>query len=457
MAFTPKQPVGVSAGASPINRAFLTDLQILIPHYYDRFVERYGNENYTWLLEAIGLKARITGQSFFHFESYSKLHASIAVNATVAGPGAGNPITVTLSPGDHFQSGTMSPIRVNEVVRVDSSGFEGKITAINTTTPSAHTATIQPLKSTVNFTSSGSTSLLAGEILTFMGITEAGENSTQSNGLTNLTQQFNNTTTQIRDDWEITDLALMEQTYVNFDGRPYYTYKGLKDMVQRFANNREFKLMKGDVANNLAAFGGSLGTQGLIPRVQTDGQNYQYTPGQLTISQIQSIVRGLDFYGGAQEYHWLSDSYQYDELMNQLFQAYNGGAVIWDYAGGSEEAATSYGFKTLSIGQGYVFHFKKYKPFNSESVWGRASTNSQFRNYGIMIPMKQWTDPVSKAQIPTMRIIYNAAEGKPEIISVDTGMFARTPTNNNANLTITNLAYCGIEVFAANQFLIVSH
>lgn len=455
MAFTVNTPAGV-ANPSPINRAFVSDLQMLVPHYYDQFVARYGNENYTWLLEAIGLKQRITGRDFFHFESYGKLHASIRVNAQVTPSGAGDAVTVTLSASDHYNSGTESPIRVNEVVRIDSSGIEGKITAVNKTTPNAHTATILPLKTTDTFASAGSSNLLAGEILLFRGDTEAGENSTQIDGITNLTEKFTNTTTEIRDDWSITDRALMEQIFVEFDGMPYYTYKGLHDMVQRFANTKEFKLMSGDVANNLASNGGSVGTQGLIPRVEDDGQSVQYTPGQLTIAKIQEITRGLDWYGGAQEYHWLCDNYQYDELMNQLFQTYNGGAIIWDFAGKSQEAAVAYGFSSLALGQGYNIHFKKYRPFNSEAVYGRASANSQFRNYGILIPMKQWDDPVQKTKIPTMRVMYQAAEGKPEIVSVDTGMFARTPTNNNANLVITNLCYAGLEVFAANQFVIVS-
>lgn len=454
MAYTPNFPSAI-ATTSPATRQFISDLQLLVPHAYPEFIKRYGNQNYTWLLEAMGLKERIQGRNFFHFESAGKLHQAITVATSVTPAGAGSSVVVTLSAADHTDSGTESPARIGETVRVDSSGFEGKVIAINTATPNAHTMTVLPLKTTVTFTSSGSGQLLAGEVLTFMGDTEAGENSTQINGLSPLTDQFNNTTTEIRDDYEITDRAMMEEIYVEFQGQPYYTYLALDEMVRRFANNREFKLMRGDVANNLGSYGGSAGTQGLIPRIQTDGQNTQYTQGQLSIAAAQGIIRGFDFYGSAQEYHWLSDSYQYDELMNSLFQTYNGGAVVWDYAGKSEEAAVAYGFKTLSIG-GYVLHFKKYLPFNSEAVWGKASANSQFRNFGILIPMKEWLDPVQHVNIPTMRIVYNAVPGKPEILSAATGWLAPTPTNNNANLVISNLCYAGIEVFAANTFQIVS-
>lgn len=454
MAFTVQTPSGV-AGTNA-NLSLLTDLQILAPHVYPDLIKKYGAQNYTWVLEAIGLKEKVDGQTFFHFEDYGKLHASIKVKTQVTAPAAGASVTVTLDTTDYFNSGTQSPIRVGEVVRIDSSGFEGKITAIDTSTPNAHTATILPLKSSAAFVSAGSANLLAGEILLFRGITEAGENSSQYNSLTNLTQKYTNTTTEIREDWQITDRAMIEQVYFEIDGRPFYKYKGIDDATQRFMNNREFKLMTGDVANNLATAGGSLGTQGLIPAVQANGQITQYTAGQLTIAKIHEITRGLDFYGGAQEYHWLSDTYQYQELNDQLFQTYNGGGIVWEYAGGSEQVAVGYGFKSLAI-DNYTIHFKKYTTFNSETVYGRASANgSEFRNYGLLIPMKQWSDPVNKNNIPTLRVVYNAPEGASEVTVAETGLFARVPTNNNANLTVTMLAYCGLRVFAANQFMIIS-
>jgi hypothetical protein len=453
MPFTVNQPAGIAGSNVPVS--LLSDLQILTPHSYPDFIQKYGNENYSWLLEAIGLKEKINGQTFFHFEPYGKLHSSIKNNALVTPSGAGDSVTVTLASTDYFNSGTESPIRVGEVVRIDSSGIEGKITAVDKSTAYAHTATIQPLQSSQYFASAGgSNTLLANEILLFRGDTEAGENSTQIDSLTNLTQRYTNTTTEIRDDWTITDRGMIEEVYFEYDGKPFYKYKGIDESTRRFINNREFKLMTGDIANNLS--NGSTGTQGLIPCVVANGQNTQYTAGSLNIAKIHEITRGLDFYGGAAEYHWLSDTYQYQELIDNLFASYSSGAIIWAYAGGSEDIAVSYGFKSLYI-DGYNFHFKKYGMFNSERVYGRASANgSLFRNYGLLIPMKQWTDPIQKTQIPTLRVVYNAPEGSPEITVAETGLFARIPTNNTAQLCVTQLAYCGMRVFAANQYMILS-
>lgn len=453
MAYTVNFPAGV-ANPSPADRAFISDLQALYPHYYPELIQRYGTQNYHMLLESMGLKRVVQGQSFFHFEDYGKLHAACSVASTITAPAAGAPVTFTLSAADHYQSGTESPGRVGESVRIDSSGIEGRIIAKSTTTPNAHTIQVQPAKTSQAFVSAGSANLLAAEVVLFMGGVDIGEKSTQLDGQSNLIETFTNTTTQIREDWSATDLAMIERLEFEVDGNYYYTYKGIKDMTQRFLNYKEFKLMRGDVANNYGSYGGSVGTQGLLPRINSDGQITTYTPTQLNVSQLHNIFRGFDFYGGAQEYHWLMDSYQYTEVMDQLFALYSGGAVVWDYAGGSPEAAAAYGFKSIYM-DGYTVHMDKYLNFNSESVWGKASTNSQFRNYGLLIPMKQWTDPVRHVQIPTLSIVVNQLPGKPEIISMEDGLAAKVPTNPKAYLNVTNLTYAAIEVFAANQYMIV--
>jgi hypothetical protein len=451
MAYTVNQPAGVAGVAA--DATLLSDLSILAPHCYPDFIKKYGAENYTFILEAIGLKEKVNGQSYFHFEPFGKLHPSIKNNAAVTQAAEGDSVTLTLAAGDHWNSGTESAPRIGESVRIDSSGLEGKITAKNTGTASAHTITILPNRDDVAFASAGGTAIAAGEILQLIGDVEAGENSEGIDSFTNLTQKYENTTTEIRDDWTITDRAMIEQIFFKYDGRDYFKYKGIDESTQRFVNNREFKLMKGDIANNLT--NGSKGTKGLIPTVDADGQSVQYTAGQMTISKIHEITRGLDYYGGAQEYHWLQDVFQNQELMDQLFQQYSGGGIVWNFAGGSAEVAAAYGFQSIAI-DGYVMHFKKYLPFNSEAVYGRASTNSQFRNYGLLIPMKQWTDPIRKVQIPTLRVVYNAPDNGPEIKVTETGMYASRPTDNKAHLTVTQLAYCGMRVFAANQYMIVS-
>ena len=68
----------------------MSDLSILKPQYYDKFIEKYGSQNYTQLLEALGMKATVPSREFFHFESKGKLHTAVQLSggalASVAVP-----------------------------------------------------------------------------------------------------------------------------------------------------------------------------------------------------------------------------------------------------------------------------------------------------------------------------------------------------------------------------------
>ncbi len=452
----PLVPSSISLPVS--NRGvLLTDLQLLAPHCYKDFVENYGQQSYITILDMLGKTERIKGRDFFHFENRGKLHSKVTVQTAVVAPAAGADVTVVATAGDHTNSGTWSPWRVGEVVRISSSGVEGKVVSTNKTTPNAHSAVIRPLKTTAAFVSAGSANLLAAELLQFMGVTEAGERSTAPDPLIPLPRKISNTTTEIREVWRETDRSLIEELNYSYDGQPYYKYKGMGDAQKRFLNDKAFKLMLGDVADNLAALGGSVGTQGLVPRVRIDGQTQAYTAGSLGIPDIHSVGRLLDFNGGAQEYHWLQDTYQNQEFNDELFQQYNGGAIIYNSVGGSGDIAIGYGFASVYI-DGYTYHIRKEPMFNPQTVWGAAPGGAiipEFQNFGLFIPQKQFTDPQRKAMIPAASIVCNEVEGNSDLKVWETGAYAKNPNSETAELAIHWLGYYGLRVFGANQFVIL--
>jgi hypothetical protein len=60
--------------AKPISKGLFSDLQLLTPQYYKAFVDKYGNGDFTTLMEAMGKKEVINGKpEMFWFESRSKL------------------------------------------------------------------------------------------------------------------------------------------------------------------------------------------------------------------------------------------------------------------------------------------------------------------------------------------------------------------------------------------------
>lgn len=441
------QPGNVQPTAGQVNRQFVSDLSILKPQYYDKFIEKYGSQNYTQLLEALGMKATVPSREFFHFETKGKLHSAVQLNGgALASVAAGAAIDVEISAA--FVDNGKSPLRVGEVVENAATGVQYKITAV----ASATVCTIKPLLASVDANDDlGATSTAH---LLFRGITEAGEASSKFNSLTGLTEKKTFYTTEIREDFSITDRAKIEELYFEVNGQAYYTYKGLDEAVRRFMNNKEFKLMFGSAANNIT---GTVGATGLIPQIKAGGQNYQWgTDSAFTIEDFHALARLADFNGGAQEYHFLMDSYLRTAVDDALFTKYQNGAIVWANAGGSQDMAVKYGFDSLKI-DGTTFHLKKYLPFNTEAVYGVTPSASLYKNSGILIPMKEGRDAQTGDKIPSLRIVTNEVEPGKEVKVWETGALAKVPTSDKMELNVHHMAYAGVQVFAANQYISVTY
>lgn len=430
-----------------VTRSFMSDLSILKPQYYPQFIDKYGSQNYAQLLEALGMKATVPGREFFHFETRGKLHSAVQLDGgAIADVAAGAEVTLAISSA--FVTGGRSPLRVGEVVENAATGVQYKITVVT----SATAFKMKPLDASIDANVDlGATSTAH---LLFRGITEAGEASSKFNTLTGLTEKKEFATTEIREDFTISDRAKIEELYFEVNGQSYYTYKGLDEAVRRFMNNKEFKLMFGKPSSDAQI--GSKGTTGLIPHIEAGGQTYNWNAGAsgFTIADFHSIARLADFNGGAQEYHFLMDSYLRSVVDDALFTQYNNGAIVWASVGGASEVAIKYGFDSLKI-DGITFHLKKYLPFNAEAIYGVAPSTEYYKNSGVLIPMKDGRDAQTGDKIPSLRIVYNEVEPGKEVKVWETGALAKVPTSDKMELNVHHMAYCGIQVFGANQYISV--
>jgi hypothetical protein len=431
---------------SGVTRSFMSDLSILKPQYYPQFIEKYGSQNYAQLLEALGMKATVPSREYFHFESLGKLHSAVQLNGgALDNVAAGASVNVTIS--SSYVSGGRSPLRVGEVVENAATGVQYKITAV----ASATACTIRPLDATID----ANTDLGANStaFLLFRGITEAGEASSKFNSLTGLTEKKIFNTTEIREDFTISDRAKIEELYFEVNGQSYYTYKGLDEAVRRFMNNKEFKLMFGKPSTDAQI--GSTGITGLVPQIEANGQTHQWNAvAGFTIADFHSIARLADFNGGASEYHFLMDSYLRSRIDDALFDKYTAGAIQWASVGGSQDVAVKYGFDSIKVG-GVTFHLKKYLPFNAEAVYGVAPGTEYYKEFGILIPMKEGRDAQTGDKLPSLRIVYNEVEPGKEVKVWETGALAKVPTSDKMELNVHHMSYCGIQVFAANQYIAV--
>lgn len=432
------QPGSVSVA---VNRQFVSDLSILKPQYYPQFIEKYGAQNYAQLLEALGMKATVPSKKFGHFESRGKLHANIKVSSIVSG-GASAGASAVIDISNDSVSSSRSPLRVGEVVENAKDAKQYKITAV----ADFNTCTIVPLDATVQIDAA----IAANDFLVFRGISEAGEASTKFDTLSGLIEEKTFYTTEIREDFTITDRAKIEELWFEVNGQPYYTYKGLDEAVRRFMNNKEFKLMFGKPY-------GATGSTGLIPQVEAGGQTYQWNAGSsgFTIDDFHALARLADFNGGAQEYHFLMDSYLRSTVDDALFTKYQNGAIMWASVGGSSEVAVKYGFDSIKI-DGVTFHLKKYLPFNAEAVYGVAPGTEYYKESGLLIPMKDGRDAQTGDRVPSLRIVYNEVEPGKEIKVWETGALAKVPTSDKMELNVHHMSYCGIQLFGANQYIKVS-
>jgi hypothetical protein len=454
-----------------VNRQLISDLQLLTPQYYKQYVEKYGNEDFTWWLATYGGMEEVKNRNYFWFENRGKLMVGIQSAGNVSAS-AGATITLTLASGDHYNSGTETPLRAGETVRVASTNVEGEILAITGTTAYAFTFTVRPKISTQSLASAGSSSFLATDVLLLGGDMDAGEASTSINPLIHLDQKYDNNITEMRESWSATDLAEMTEVFYNTGvsgmemaggaqaGTSYFTYKGLVKSNQRFINNVEFKLMRGNIVNNTGlTTSSSVGSEGIIPKVLSDGETVGYTPGTLDIAKLHEITRIMDINGCANENMWLQDIYQRQNFSDGLFKEFPAGAYVWGKNEKSEDAAINYGVDTLRI-DGYLFKVKKYKQFNTEMTTGLTPVNDYFRNFGIICPQGETRDAkdVTKAY-KNITVMYQAPPKGGTVGNAirvwQWGGASQNPTSGTMTDNIETITYRGTRVVAANQFVIV--
>ena len=462
------QPGNISVSGG-VARSLVSDLQLLTPQYYREYVEKYGNEDFTWWLATYAGMEQVLNREFFWFENRGKLITGIQAAANVAAS-AGATITLTLAAGYHYNSGTQTPLRAKETVRVASTNVEGEILAITDTTANAFQFTVRPKISTESLASAGSASFLASDALLFGGYMDVGEASTSINPMIQLDEKYTNTITEMRETWTATDLAEATDVYYTggFSGSvpagggqagySLFTKKGLIKSNVRFKDQVELKLMRGNIVNNSGlATTTSVGSEGIIPKILADGETVGYTPGDLGIAKLHQITRVMDVNGCANQGLWMQDIFQNQDFSDSLFAAFPAGAFVWGSAEKSEEALINYGTRAINI-DGYNLSVKKYKLFNSEFMTGVTPETDRFRNYGFIFPMgetrdaKDVTKSYKNITIMTQPVPQGGSVGN-NIRVWQHGGASLNPTNGTMNDNVELYTLRGSRVVAANQFV----
>lgn len=465
------QQPGVISTSTGVNYSIISGLQLLTPVYWKRYVERYGPEAYDYFfqwLATFGGMEMVKNQNFFWYESKGKNQIAVTNLAQVTNPAAGATVTVNIPASELYSSGTYSPLRVGETVYVASSNIEGEIITV----PAVDQCTIRPKQIADAFVSAGSTSLLAGEILIFGGLTDMGEGSSERESQTHLDERMENNITVIREDYKATDFAEMSDVWydegvsgsapngVNQAGTSFFTYKALVKTDRRFLNSIESKLMRGDSVTNTGLLNTpTTGSVGFIPTIAANGETVNYTPGTLDIAKLHQITRIMDVNGCAKENMWLQDIFQRQDFSDGIFKEYPAGAFVYGTGERSQEASVAYGFQEILI-DGYLLKVKKYSPWNTEVQTGLTPANDYFRDFGVISPMG--TVPDAKSYTPLKNITIMAQQPqKGGTVGNGIRVWAygggsTNPTDGTLVDKISMACYRGIRVAGANQFVTVS-
>lgn len=462
---------GVISISGGTNYAVISGLQLLTPVYWKRYVERYGPEAYDYFfqwLATFGGMELVKNQNFFWYESRGKNQIAVTNLTQVTNPAAGATVTVNIPASQLYSSSTYSPLRVGETVYVASSNIEGEIITV----PSVDQCTIRPKQSADAFVSAGSTSLLAGEILIFGGLTDVGESSSERTPQTHLDVRMENNITPIREDYAATDFAEMSDVWydegvsgsnpngVTQSGTSFFTYKALVKTDRRFLNSIESKLMRGDSVTNTGLLNSpGTGCTGFIPTIAANGETVNYTAGTLDISKLHQITRIMDVNGCAKENAWLMDIYQRQDFSDGIFKEYPAGAFVYGTGERSQEASVAYGFQEILI-DGYLLKAKKYSPWNTEVQTGLTPATDYFRDFGVISPMGTVPDAKTYTPLKNITVMYQMPQKGGTtgngIRAWAYGGGSINPTDGTLVDKISMVTYRGIRVAAANQFITVA-
>jgi len=456
------QPSAISQSVQ--NRQLMVEQQILSPQYYKKYTERFGEQKWNiWLSTFAGMEA-VKNQNFFWFESRGKKMVAITTASQINTPAPSATITVTLSSVDYLNSGTEAPLRVGESVYIASNNVEGKILSFDPTTPSAWTFTVRPKKLGVAF-ASPSGNLDAGEILIFGGGTDAGESSSSLAPIIAIDKQYNNNVTEFHESWSNTDLAQMADTYYAFPVSPElagmgyspFTYKGMKYTLDRFNNQIEWKLLRGDVQTN-TGLGTSVGTQGLYIQAKNNGAyTLGYSGNNIDISKLHELTDIMEVNGLDKQVVWMCDLQQSHAIDDGIFKEFPAGAFVWGQGEKSQEASVAYGFASMLLDNGYLLQKKVKSDLNTEVTTGKTPANDYFRNFGFLYGQGQTSDSRTGTSYSNATVMYQ----EPPAITNGTignglrlwkwGGGSENATDGTMNNKMEIVTYKGIRLCAANK------
>ena len=433
-------PNGYSTPQITRGSTLISELNIINVTNHLEFFQKFGWNPYMLLVQLGGGKLRIKSKEtdnkqFYHYEDFGRALGYVTAAANFASSGVNTTATVTFTTASYSANGTRLLLAPNLVIYNAQTGVEGYVVSINTTTPYSFSAVIAP---TVAGTDIGG---LAGQELQSRGYKYLGEASTPTTPQARNIAKYINYCTQHRIDDVITDLALMEQTDLIFNGQKYYMAKMKRDDRDRWIQEAEMLLLDSNLATNMTADSGTLGLKQWI-------QNYGITilyPSFNVQSTFFDIERKLSAQGAPMSMDWLQDTYQNGDFNLSLGNEFINGGIVYNMDD------LRRGFKKFTP-MFREFSVTKYVPISDETMYGATAAGNLNQNSGYILPTgkRDLSGDMAKNDMPQIIKRYQLIEGQ-MVYAWEFGALSANGKTGTMQKNTAQIEYPGLTFQGANQ------
>lgn len=425
----------------------INSLNVINVTAFGEIVQKFGFVPYMGLSELAGNEEKSDNKQVRWYEEHGRAMSFVSANAGVTGA-AGASITVTVAPGNYWASGTLSLPSVGMVFRNAQTGVLTRCTAVNRTTPNAHTFNITPLVSTQV------ASVSAGDELLSMGFFQVGPASDITETQIPTVDRYSNYNTELRWDTTLDDLAMMEKVEFSVNGSHiWFTFQQQKDELRQYLQ-REYNLMNSVQANNLPY--NEEGMDGILAQVAANGQtlNYSQFGTQTVMAQVDRMLSAV---GAPGEYDVLAAKLPFQDMQNSIANEINNGAII--YAEGTPQASgydIKRNFTSITM-YNRKLNLTNYQIFDEQFMFGASGTGVQ-SNLSLWVPRGKTTglgqNQKTQVTVPRLCLTYQQVAGANKWHMWQSGGYADNGGNGTiANKSYHNEAYFGVKLYGAIQYL----
>lgn len=261
--------------------------------------------------------------------------------------------------------------------------------------------------------------------------------------------------------FSITDIQKASKVEVEFQGKPFYMYKGQHESLMKFRGDISSALMFGRKSSTQFSDGSPTLTDAEGKPVQTTGGLDQYvtsygynqnllTSGTITLAEVATLTQELNKLRAPQEY-FLFVGTSMNIALDNLFNNLGNSALL------SQGARFQIAGKTLELGidtvkiYGRTFH-KKHLPLldHKNIINFTGAYNAKDAIYGAPATKQKTNDG---QMIDRIGVRYMNGDGTDlKYREILLGGLAPVPTNERSVLEIHYESVQGLEVLGANQF-----